>query len=245
MRSGIIRTGIASFIALFVPAIGAAQEDEPVTAYVYATYFVCDPADESRADEIVKRNYAPHYDAAVEAGDIASWSWISHFVGGKWRRVLVLTTTNMDDLLDASGALGEILEETTPEAGRVFTEVCDVHEDYIWSNIPGIGSATPGSERGEAGFSMYLECDTSREERADEIVRDVFAPIYDRRVASGDLVSWAWLQHDVGGDWRRLLTTTATDHKTMMRVRAEIIEELGEGRAERATRQFNEICRHV
>jgi hypothetical protein len=218
MRSGIIRTGIASFIALFVPAIGAAQEDEPVTAYVYATYFVCDPADESRADEIVKRNYAPHYDAAVEAGDIASWSWISHFVGGKWRRVLVLTTTNMDDLLDASGALGEILEETTPEAGRVFTEVCDVHEDYIWSNIPGIGSATPG------------------------IVRDVFAPIYDRRVASGDLVSWAWLQHDVGGDWRRLLTTTATDHKTMMRVRAEIIEELGEGRAERATRQFNEIC---
>ena len=59
-------------------------------------------------------------------------SWLSHFVGGEWRRALVLSTTNMDDLLAAAGALGEAIQESTPEAGRVFTEVCPEHEDYIW-----------------------------------------------------------------------------------------------------------------
>jgi hypothetical protein len=227
---------------MLLPMAASAQQDDTPLAYVYATYFECDPADEARADEIIKRNYKPHYDAAVEAGDISSWSWLSHFVGGKWRRVLVLTTGNMDDLLDASGALGEILEETTPEAGRVFTEVCNVHEDYIWTSVDGVGAATLGSERGAAGFSMYMECDTSREDRADEIVGEFLAPIYDRQIAAGNLSSWAWLQHNVGGDWRRLLTTTSTDHKTMMRARTAIVEEMTARRVDRARREFSEIC---
>ena len=216
MNRQILRVTLFTCALILTPVIGAAQQDTAPQAFVYATYFQCDPAEESRADEIVQRNYKPYYDAAVEGGDIASWSWLSHFVGGKWRRVLVLTTSNMDDLLDASGALGEILEDATPEAGRVFTEVCDVHEDYIWSSVDGVGSATLGSERGAAGFSMYFECDPAREEQADELVQEFFAPIYDQQMESGRIVSWAWLQHNVGGDWRRLLTTTASDHKTMM-----------------------------
>lgn len=242
MKNGILFGFVIAGIGVLAPISVAAQDDSVPTAYVYATYFECNPAAESRADEIVKRNYAPHYDAAVESGDIASWSWLSHFVGGKWRRVLLITSTNMDDLLDSSGALGEILEETTPEAGRVFTEVCGVHEDYIWTNVAGIGASQLGDERGEAGFSMYFECDQSQEAKADEIVQEYFAPIHDRFVSEGGLTSWAWLQHNVGGDWRRLLSTTSTDHKTAMRTRAAITEALADRKVERALREFNEIC---
>jgi hypothetical protein len=36
---------------------------------------------ESRADEIIKSSFEPHYDAAVEQGDIQSWSRLQHHVG--------------------------------------------------------------------------------------------------------------------------------------------------------------------
>ena len=236
--------GIIGFISLltFVPVLALAQDDEPRTGYIYVTYFICDTARETRADEIIDRTFAPHYNAAVEAGDIVSWSWLAHYVGGPWRRALVLTATNMDDLLDASGALGEIIGEATPEAGRVFTEVCAEHVDYVWQTVDQTMSAPMGTERGSAGFSMYLECDLSEERRADEIVAETIGPIYNDQIAKGNLKSWSWLQHNVGGNFRRLLTSTADDHKTMMRARAEIIAQMAEGRTRRAADQLNEIC---
>lgn len=228
--------------ALAFAPIAAIGQDDPPTGYVYVTYFECNPARESRADEIVTRNFEPHYNAAVEAGDIASWSWLAHFVGGKWRRALVLTATDMDDLLDAAGALGEIIEETTPEAGRVFTEVCTGHEDYIWQTVPGVGNLQIGNARGAVGFSMYMQCDLNQEERADELIGGTLGDVYNRQVEAGNLISWGWLQHNVGGQWRRLLTATSSDHKTMMKAREEIVQEMQSGRAERASRQLNEFC---
>ena len=200
---------IAVLILVLAFAVQA-QNSAPSTAYVYVSYFQCDPAGEARADEIIARNFKPHYDAAVEGGNLVSWSWLAHFVGGEWRRAHVIAATNMDDLLDSSGALGEIIEETTPEAGRAFTEVCSRHIDYIWESVPGVGlgSGIVGGRRGGAGFSMYFTCDLSREERADELMSEVFAPAYNRQVESGGLVSWGWLKHNVGGPWRRLLTMT-------------------------------------
>lgn len=238
-----LRVVAGSFlIVLFLPGAITAQDETAQQGFAYVTYFKCDPAGEARADEIIKRNYAPHYDAAVAAGEIASWRWLAHFIGGEWRRALLLTTSNIDDLLDASGALGEIIEEATPEAGRAFTEVCPDHEDYIWQTVPGISANVIGEERGAAGFSTYFKCDSSRENRADEIVRETLGPIYDKHVGSGGLTTCTWLRHDVGGDFRRLLSATATDHKTMMLTRAAIVAEMTSGRTERAFRQFSEIC---
>ena len=228
-------------LLLLLPAAVSAQDTADDVGYVYVTYFICNPASEARADEIIERSFKPHYDAAVEAGNIASWSWLSHFVGGEWRRVLVLSATNMDDLLDASGALGEIIEETTPEAGRAFTEYCPRHVDYIWESIPGVGSAI-GTDRGEAGYSTYLSCDVTREDRADELMAETFGPVYDARVAAGDLSSWTWLKHNVGGERRRLLALTGADHKQMSDVRAEILAEFRQRRFQRAWREFGSIC---
>lgn len=234
---------LAIQIATFVLAGHAiAQEQEGGTVYAYSTYFVCTPDGESRADEIIQSSFKPNYDAAVEHGDISSWSWLQHYMGGYWRRVLVITANDMDSLLDSSGALGEIIEDQTPEAGRSFSGICSSHEDYIWQTVAGVSTGTTAGNRGSVGFTAYFECDINEEERADELVRDVFAPIYDSHVQDDGLTTWNWLAHNVGGEFRRILTMTSSDHKTLMRTRAAILDQLGERRNERAVEQFNDIC---
>lgn len=234
---------VATFMILIAaPATTLAQAGDSETALAYVTYFKCDAGREYRADEIIERSYKPHYDAAVQAGDILAWSWLTHFVGGEWRRALVLSAGNIDDLLAAAGALGEAIEEATPEAGRVFTEVCPSHEDYIWQSVPDVGGAVVGGERGAAGFSIYMDCDVNREERVDELMSETLGPVYDSYVADGKLATWTWLAHNVGGQYRRLLSLTASDHNTMMKTRAEIIAQLQTGRLQRAYNQMNEIC---
>ncbi len=227
--------------ALF-SATAVAQDDGAPTIFAYATYFVCSPDRESRADEIINSNFKPHYDAAVEQGDILSWSWLQHFVGGEWRRVLVILSPDMDAVLDASGALGEIIEDQTPEAGRAFSGICSSHEDYIWRTIEGVGSGTATDRRVAAGFSVYMQCDMSREERADELVRKVFGPVYDQHVGEGQLTTWNWLEHYVGGKWRRILTLGAEDHKTLMRARNAIENALDDRKFDRARKEMSEIC---
>ena len=239
--SGRFLAGLVATIT-FLPVAVFGQDDAVQAGYAYVTYFECNQAAEARADEIVERNYAPHYNTALEQGDIASWSWLAHYVGGKWRRALVLTATNLDDLLDSAGALGEIIAEATPEAGRAFSEACPKHEDYIWETAPGIGGGAVGQERAEAGFSVYFDCDSSREERADEIMRESLGPIYDQKVADGELSTWIWLKHNVGGEYRRLLSSTGSDHKSIMQTRMDIVAAFNEGRTKRAFTQFNEIC---
>jgi len=238
------KSTIAGFLlALAVFAGNSFAQDEGATSsYVYATYFNCSPDGESRADEIIKTSFKPHYDAAVEHGDIQSWSWLQHFVGGKWRRVLVIIAGDINSLLDASGALGEIISDKTPEAGRSFSAICSSHDDYIWETSPGVGTAAITEERGAAGFSVYMECDMNGEERADELVAKVFAPIYNKHVGEGELTSWNWLKHYVGGEWRRLLIMGAADHKTLLGARAAILAEFDDRKAERAAEEFNGIC---
>lgn len=234
--------GVLMVAALFcLPGTVYSQDDASSVAYGYVTYFECDAGREYRADEIIERSFKPHYDAAVEAGDIVQWSWLTHFVGGKWRRALVLTASNMDDLLASAGALGEAIEETTPAAGRDFTEICPIHEDYVWTTTADTGS-TLGESRGNAGFSVYFDCDVNRESRVDQLVRETLGPIYDAQVASGGLVGWNWLTHSVGGQYRRLLSMTATDHNTIMMTRDAILAEMQSGRARRAFEQLNDIC---
>lgn len=219
-----------------------AQDEGAPSNYAYVTYFTCSPDGESRADEIIKTVFKPHYDAAVEHGDIQGWSWLQHFVGGKWRRALVIIAGDINSLLDASGALGEIISDRTPEAGRAFSAICSSHDDYIWQTTPGLGTGAVTEERGEAGFSVYMECEMNGEERADELVSKVFAPIYNKHVGEGELTSWNWLKHYVGGEWRRALIMGAADHKTLMAARDAILAEFDDRKAKRAVEEFNGIC---
>ena len=105
---------------VLVSCIALAQQDESQDVLAFATCFGCSPDAESRADEIINTSCKPHYDAAVDHGDILSWSWLQRFVGGNWRRDLVIIASDMDSIIDASGAIGEAISDTTPESLRTF-----------------------------------------------------------------------------------------------------------------------------
>ena len=241
MSKKIASTAVFALLAALMP-LSHAQDNVPDKIFAYATYFVCATARESRADEIIGSSFKPHYDQAVEQEQILSWSWLQHYMGGKWRRVLVVVTDDMETALETSGALGEIISDTTPEAGRAFSEICNAHDDYMWESIPGIGGGPVSAQRGSVTFSTYLQCDISRNDRADELFRDVFAAVYDAHVADGQLTSWNWLKQTVGGNWTRLLTMGAQDHAALLEARAAIENELTGRKLERARREFNEIC---
>lgn len=229
-------------ILLFLAPLSHAQDADSDKIFAYSTYFVCTTDRESRADEIIKSSFKPHYDQAVEQGQIESWTWLQHYIGGKWRRVLVVITTDMESLLETSGALGEIVSDKTPEAGRAFSEICSSHDDYIWESVPGIGGGPVAADRGSATFSTYLQCDLAREERADELIRDVLSAVYDAHVGDGQLTSWNWLKQTVGGNFRRLLTMGAADHNSLIQARAAIQEEMKTRKFERALQEFRQIC---
>ena len=68
----------------------------------------------------------------------------------------------------------------------------------------------------------------------------VFAPTLDRMVTDGKIKSWGWNEHIVGGEYRRLATISASDVKTLMAARAELIEAMYEKNPLGDT--FSEIC---
>jgi Ni/Co efflux regulator RcnB len=72
----ILATAIAAPMAL------SAEEENKEERYIYATYFYCNTATQEQADELVKKNNVPVYDAAVADGTIKGWGWLSHHTGG-------------------------------------------------------------------------------------------------------------------------------------------------------------------
>jgi hypothetical protein len=242
MRRLSFSLSLIAVLLFCLPTIAGAQEEEESTSFVYATYFECDVSKQWRADEITKNVYAPVYDAAVEEGILSSWGWLAHHTGGKWRRLMYQTAPTVDALMDVPDAVAPKIKEASPNADREFREICGVHDDYIWEAA--IGSRGAGlipQERGKVGISVYFYCDMSKEERADEIVEEAFAPIYNSHVEKGNIASWGWLKHDFGGKWRRVGTMTGTDVKSLLAARNAIFKEVNE-KAEAASNEFGEIC---
>ena len=106
-----------------------------------SVYFICDQSTEVRADEIFESTIAPLLGKAVEDGKITSWSWLSHFVGGKYRRLQSMTGADHKAVLAARGDLIEALYGgDEPNAAAVeFNEICGSHTDYLWDTT----SASP------------------------------------------------------------------------------------------------------
>ena len=195
-----------------------AQDKE---SYTYATYFYCDVAQQDRADEIVGQLDKPAFEAVVGSGGAASWGWLKHHTGGKWRRVQFYSASSIDVLLAAQKAVTDRTDATAKgkALGKEFASACKSHDDYIWRSVAG----NAGTTRGPAAFSVYYVCDSSREDQADALMKRVFAPVYDKMVADGKLTSWGWMEHVVGGEYRRLATMTAKDVTSLMAARSALI----------------------
>lgn len=231
-----------SFVLMAPLAAFAQEEDEGPSSYLYVTYHYCSTNGQDRADEIYEQVDMPIMDKLLADGKITAYGWLAHHTGGKWRRAEYLAAPTLDALLDAQAAHGEAAEKADPEGKLAdeFGQACPNHDDYIWASA---NVGTGAAARGPAGFSVYFICNENRESRADEIVAKHFGPIYDKAVADGKLTSWGWSEHWVGGKYRRLLTMTSADHKSLLNTRnaliaaafdAEGMEEIGE--------EFTDIC---
>lgn len=90
-------------------------------------------------------------------------------------------------------------------------------------------------------LATYFRCNTADEGEADFIVNNVFADVYQAHVDAGDVIGWGWVEHNMGGAWRRIATITAEDRSTVMDMWGQIVEELEEEHPN-ALHRFNEIC---
>jgi hypothetical protein len=205
---------------LLLVITGIAQaEDKPPEAFVYSTYYVCDVTQQERSDQIFKDVEQQFFDAAVANGSLSAYGLYAHQTGGKWRRAMFSVAPTIQALLDAQKKIGDQADAKNKKLEDEYGRICNSHDDYIWRRVAGnAGTTTPGN----AVFSTYYICD-SREDQADAIVTQVYASAYDKLVAEGKLKSWGWLEHVVGGEYRRLATMTAADVKTLMEVRASIV----------------------
>ena len=101
------------------PAVGA------------TTYFQCD-SHEGEADAIVKAAFAPVLNQHVKDGKIASWTWLKHVAGGKYRRALVMDGASHKALLNYWKDLNAALDKAQPKLSERFSAICSSHSDYIW-----------------------------------------------------------------------------------------------------------------
>jgi hypothetical protein len=93
-------------------------------------------ATQEQADELVMKNSAPIYDAAVADGTIKGWGWLAHHTGGKWRRIQYHASDTIEGLLTAQ----ETLQQRSEAAGVSndgFAQICGAHDDYIWKSEVG------------------------------------------------------------------------------------------------------------
>ena len=222
-------------LALAAPATVLAQDEEENKAYIYSSYFYCKASKLESVDEMVSNELAPIYDAAVKDGTIGGWGWLTHHTGGMWNRVFYHVSDSLENLFKSQSAM----LERSKDAGEGFNEICGMHEDYVWQSV--VNNGTLG-DRGKVGLSVYHVCDIDREERADEIVKNVFAPLYDKAIADGKITSWGWSSHVIGGKYRKLGTMTGESIGAVLGARAEILQAAyGDGENKEAA-EFVDIC---
>ncbi len=236
-----MRTRIAAAFSVgMILAAQTAAAQEP-TSIAFGIYYRCDQSREARADEIVAQTFAAVYDKHLDAGRLSAWGWAAHSQGGAWRRLSYMIGTDRDAMLDVRDQIIEELQNDHASALRELTSICPSHDDYIWNTVASSDPANLGEDRPDAGLSVYYVCNFAREQRADEIFTEVFAPVIDKHVALGHLNSWSWSEHDVGGRFRRLLVIDGADHKTILNMRDAIGSEL-ESQHSDAFTEFSEIC---
>ena len=237
-----MRTRIAAAFSVgMILAAQTAAAQEP-TGISFARYYRCDQSRAARADEIMEQAVAPVYDRHLNAGRLSAWGWLAHRHGGAWRRLAYMIGTDRDVMFDVRVQINEELVNDHASAWRELNSICPSHDDYIWNTVA--TSQEPANlfqERPDAGLSVYFVCNMAREQRADEIFTEVIAPVIDKHVALGHLNSWSWLEHDLGGRFRRAVVIDGADHKTNLNMWDAIIGELRSQHSDAFT-EFLGIC---
>lgn len=204
-----------------------------------AQYYRCDTANEDEADFIMNTVFSPILDRHESAGNLAGWGWVEHAAGGPWRRIATLTAADRTTAMNAWAQINEELEAEHPGAVHRFNEICGSHDDYFWNLTASSEGSDPGATPA-AWVSTYWVCDQSAEARADELQAQL-SQVYDKHIAAGHISGWSWYSHEVGGEFRRLMTVAGTDLPSVLDGREMVINELQTDHSA-ALAEFSSIC---
>lgn len=232
-----VAVGVA--VGVLAPAQPAAAADAPAT-YVFGTYYRCNEATETQADTLFKDVMAPLWQKQVDAKHITAFGWSRHWMGGAWRRLEYVVGNDVGAIVDARDeVIGSLMKDHAKES-EAFSNVCSGHDDYLW--VAQAGSQPPenmGQNRPAVGMTTYFQCN-SQEDEADAIVKTL-APVLDDQVKQGNIASWVWLRHMMGGKYRRALVLDGKDHKSMLEYWNTLGPALTKAQPE-LFRRFGEIC---
>ncbi len=233
------RIGLAVAAGMIVLAPSAFAQDAAPRPVIFGMYLRCNQGHEARADEIARGVFGPIIQKHVDMGHLSGWVWLSHVQGGSWRRVMALVGTDIDVMMDTREQIVDEFTSQHADAAEEFGSVCGSHDDYIWI---GISTSTPDpSAVGNATLSTYYACDNSREGRTNQIFEDILAPLYKKHADMGHIASWGYYAHRQGGIFRRLLTFSGADHKTLLNMLGAINQEANANNP-LAMNEFRQIC---
>lgn len=218
--------------------VAVAQDGNPI---LFSIYYTCDQNRELAADLIMQQAVAPILDRHVQAGDLQGWGWLSHRVGGSWRRAEFMVASDFETLMSARTAIVGERQEEAPAAVAELNDICPDHDDYIWTQVSASPPAPAGSSPAPARMSTYYRCNAGMVERADEIFNETLAPILNRHTGASALRSWGWWAHLVGGEYRRFLTMNAVDGPTLYTHWGAAVTDM-RNEAPEALQEFNRIC---
>jgi hypothetical protein len=208
-----------------------------------ATYYQCTQGKAERADALYNERIAPLLKAEVAAGRIAGHGWGKHWQGGEWRRLDYTAGTDLDKMVDARDAVIKKLESAeNKQAMEEFDTICPAHDDYVWASVTGSQSAADvGRVRSPFAMSTYFVCDAADEGEADAIVKTAFAPLLNQHVKEKKIASWNWLEHRMGGPYRRILVLDGPDSKSLLKYWGVLSPALDEAHPAQS-RRFNQVC---
>ena len=89
-------------------------------------------------------------------------------------------------------------------------------------------------------YASYFYCAAASLTRADEIIASD-AGRMNQLVDDGTISGWGWSSHVVGGQFRKLQTMTAVDHKSLLKARGEAIDAIY-GEKNEAGAELSDIC---
>lgn len=90
-------------------------------------------------------------------------------------------------------------------------------------------------------YATYYYCDTSMQDKADEVVAKFMAPVYDAAVADGTLKAWGWMRHHTGGQWRRIQYYTAGSIEGLLAGQEAVDKRISEAVGD-ADADFSKYC---
>jgi hypothetical protein len=232
-------------LAASVPGLAMAQEDEPEPV-IYGVYLQCEPAQAARASELIRESWGPIVQAHVDAGNIASWGALTHHTGGSWSRAVYLVGMDRSQLFQTLDETGAEWMEADPDGATEFWEICDEHEDYVWSYVDGSAPAEEiVQDRPTAGMSVYWVCDQNQQAVADLIVENVMAKAWNAQVEAGLINNWGWYAHVLGDKYRRLLAVDGASHNALLEARENVIGWVGENEPALGSAFSNACNEHV